>query len=134
MVQKNHTSSNPTLEDVQEKFKYWRRTRKSHRPIPTELWEAAVSLSTDYSISQISRELILDYSALKKRVHTKKNDPIAKTKLPDFIELDFEKPATVSQCIVKMHDRSGATMTMQWKGKADFDLLELVKIFWRKGP
>lgn len=134
MVQKNHTSSNLTLEEVQEKFKYWRRTRKSHRPIPAELWEAAVSLSADYSISQISKELILDYSTLKRRVHTKKNDPIAKIGLPDFIELDFEKPAAVSQCSVEMHDRSGATMTMQWKGKADFDLLELIKIFWRKGP
>lgn len=134
MVQKNQTSSNPTLEEVQEKFKHWRRTRKSHRPIPKELWEAAVSLSADYSISQISKELILDYNALKRRVHTKKNDPVSKTQLSDFIELDFDKPAAVSQCIVEMNDRSGATMTMQWKGKADFDLLELVKIFWRKGP
>jgi hypothetical protein len=107
MVEKNHTSSNPTLEQVQNKFKHWRRTRKSHRPIPKELWEAAVSLSADYSISQIAKELILDYSTLKKRVQTKKNEPVSKTKVPDFIELDFEKPAAVSQCIVEMHDRSG---------------------------
>jgi len=38
----------------------------------------------------------------------------------------------VSECIVEMQDCSGAKMRMCFKGKTDFDFLELGKSFWRK--
>jgi hypothetical protein len=133
MPQKNHPAPDQTLSEVKEQFKKWRRTRKSPRPMPQELWQAAVSLCAHHSISQISRELLLEYSALKKRVLNKKPNTVAKVSRPDFIELDFGSPTTIPECIIEMEDTLGAKMRMHLKNKTDFELLELVNAFWRKG-
>jgi hypothetical protein len=133
MFQKNHPAPKQTLGEVKEQFKKWRRTRKSPRPIPEKLWEAAVGLSAHHSISQISRELILDYCALKKRVLNKKKNTVTKMSRPDFIELDFNGPTTIWECIIEMEDTFGAKMRMHFKNKTDFQIIELVNAFWRKG-
>jgi hypothetical protein len=134
MASKNYSTPPCSLSEVKEQFKNWRRTRKSPRPIPEQLWEAAVSLTAKHSVSQISKELVVDYSALKKRVLIKKKDAADKMSPPGFIELNFEPAAAVSECIVEMQDIGGAKMRMHFRGKTDFDLLELAKAFWRKKP
>jgi hypothetical protein len=134
MEPKNHPTPCPTISEVKEQFKIWRKTRKSPRPIPEKLWAAAVSITANHSISQISKELVVDYSALKKRMFIKKKDSAAKMSPPGFIELNLEPPAAVSECIVEMQDTLGAKMRLHFRGKTDFDLLELAKAFWRKKP
>jgi hypothetical protein len=134
MASKNYSTPRPSLSEVKEQFKIWRRTRKSPRPIPDKLWQAAVSLTATHSISKISKELVLDYSTLKKRVPIKKKSTANKTSAPSFIELNLEPPATVSQCMVEMQNTLGAKMRMHFRGKPDFDLLELAKVFWSKQP
>ena len=131
MAPKNYSTPRPRLSEVKEQFKIWRRTRKSPRPIPAELWAAAVDLTANHSISQISKELVLDYAALKKRVAIKKKDSAAKMSPAGFIELNLEPAAAVSECIVEMQDIGGAKMRMHIKGKTQIDLLELAKVFWR---
>ena len=132
MASKNYPTPRPSLSEVKEQFKIWRRTRKSPRPIPEKLWQAAVSLTAAHSISQISKELVLDYTALKNRVPIKKKSRGAKKSPPGFIELNLEPPAAVSECIVEMQDILGAQMRMHFRGKPDFDFLELAKAFWSK--
>ena len=134
MASKNYSTRQPSLSEVKEQFKIWRRTRKSPRPLPEKLWQAAVSLTATHSISKISKELALDYSALKKRVPIQKKSTADKTNSSGFIELNLEPPAAVSECIVEMQDNLGAKMRMHIRGKTDFDLLELTKVFWRKQP
>jgi len=134
MASKNYPTPPPSLSEVKEQFKIWRRTRKSPRPIPDKLWQAAVSLTATHSISQISKELVLDYSGLKRRVPTKNKNTATSISSPGFIELNLEPPAAVSECIVEMQDNLGAKMRMHIRGKTDFDLLELTKAFWRKQP
>ena len=134
MEPKNYSPPHPTISEVKEQFKIWRRTRKSPRPIPEKLWTAAVSLTAKHSISQISKELVLDYTALKKRVAIKKKDSAAKMSPPGFIELNLEPPAAASECIVEMQDILGSKIRMHFRSKMDFDLLELAKAFWRKKP
>ena len=134
MAQKNDSTPRPSLSEVKEQFKIWRRTRKSSRPIPEELRQAALNLTATHSISQISKELVVDYSSLKKRAPIKKKDSAAKMSPPGFIELNLEPPAAVSECIVEMQDNLGAKMRMHIRGQTDFDLLELTNAFWRKRP
>ncbi len=134
MAAKNYSIPRPSLNEVKERFKIWRRTRNSPRPIPEQLWQAAVSLTAKHSISQISKELVLDYSALKKRVSTKKKNTATKMSPPGFIELNLEPPAAVSECIVEMKNELGAKMRMHIRGQTEFDPLELAKAFWRKRP
>ena len=134
MEPKNYPTPCPTISEVKEQFKIWRRTRKSPRPIPEKLWAAAVSLTAKHSISQISKELVLDYSTLKKRAAVKKKAGTASMSPADFIEVNLQPPAAVAECIVEMQDILGSKMRMHFRGKTDFDLLELAKAFWRKKP
>jgi len=127
MASKDYSTPRPSLSEVKEQFKNWRKTRKSPRPIPEKLWQAAVSLTATHSISQISKELVLDYSSLKKRVPIKKKDSTAKMSPPGFIELNLEPPAAVLECIVEMQDNLGAKMRMHIRGKTEFDLLQAVR-------
>jgi hypothetical protein len=133
MPRKRHLVPAQSLSEVKEQFKTWRRTRKSLRPIPEKLWAAAVKLTAQHSISQIAKELVVDYSVLKRRVQLKNKDAAASTNPPDFIELNLEPPAAVSECIVEMQDRLGLKMRMHFRGQTDVDLLELAKLFWTKG-
>ena len=134
MPRKKPPIPDQSLSEVKEQFKTWRRTRKSLRPIPKDLWEAAVNLTAKHSISQIAKELVLDYTALKRRVRVKNKDGAVSTNPPDFIEVNLEPPAAVAECIVEMQDIAGAKMRMHFRGKTDFDLLELAKTFWSKKP
>jgi hypothetical protein len=76
--------------------------------------------------------LVVDYTALKKRVAIKKKDSAASMSPPGFIELNLEPPAAASECIVEMQDILGSKMRMHFRGKTDFDLLELGNAFWSK--
>jgi hypothetical protein len=134
MTQKKPAVPSQTLSQVKEQFKTWRKTRKSPRPIPENLWAAAVGLTAKHAISQISKELVLDYSALKNRAAIKKKDAAVSANPPDFIEVNLEPPAAVAECIVEMQDIRGAKMRMHFRGKTDFDLLQLAKAFWSKKP
>ena len=133
MSQKKQPAPSRSLGEVKEQFKTWRRTRKRLQPIPEKLWTAAVGLTARHSISQISKELIIDYSALKRRVQLKKKDGTGSTNPPDFIELNLEPPAAVSECIVEMQDRLGSKLRMHFRGQPDVDLLQLAKLFLEKG-
>jgi len=134
MESKNYPTPCPTLSEVKEQFKTWRKTRKSPRPIPAELWASVVSLTANHSISRISKELVVDYSRLKKRVLAKKKTKSAKMSSSGFIELNLDPPAAVSECIVEMQDIAGAKIRMHFRGKTDVDLLQLAKAFWSKKP
>jgi len=117
-----------TLDRVREQFGHWRRTREKKGAIPEALWEAAVSLHSDYSLCQISKALCLGYNDLKNRVQSN----FTSHRDASFIELGISDPMYSAECIVEMKDQKGATMRMYFKGKAGVDLLELGKTFWNK--
>ena len=123
------------LESVQYQFDKWRETRKSPRePIPQNLWKAAVELRAEYSIGRISKALRLNHTDLKNRIFGQKSDPQTKKQSPPlFVELDCCQSFPTSESIIEMEDSSGSKMRMRLRGKADLDLLELAKAFWRKG-
>ena len=133
MPRKSHPAPSPSLSEVKEQFKTWRRTRKNPRPIPEKLWAAAVNLTAYHSISQIAEELVVDYSVLKRRVQLKNKDAAVWTNPPDFIELNLEAPGAAAECLVEMCDRLGSKMRMHFRGQTDVDLFELAKLFWTKG-
>lgn len=123
---------NIALTQLSEQIERWRQTRKSRRPMPEQLWQAAARLSRQSSINQVSKALGLNYTALKKRVYPQ--DQPGNTPAPSpFIELGFDhQAAPVAECIVEMEDGRGAKMKMHFRGRTDLDLVELGKAFWAK--
>ena len=124
----------PRLEEIRDQFETWRRTRQKRGPIPDRLWEAAVGLSGNYTILQISKALRLNYTDLKHRVLAQDAHGIVKTdKTPPFIELDFKQPNSLPQCVIKMQKPNGSKMKLYFTAETRVDLLELSKCFWRNG-
>jgi len=104
---KNYPTSIPSLSEVKEQFKIWRRTRKSPRPIPEKLWEAAVSLTANHSISQISKELVLGYTGLKKRVSTCRKDTLSRILRSCGFKIDNSSKHSIAVCIFGMKIKEG---------------------------
>ncbi|WP_321416298.1 hypothetical protein [uncultured Desulfobacter sp.] len=99
------------------------------------MWEQAIALHPKFSISKISTTLSLSYTDLKKRVENKIGEHASSfnNPVPAFMEFDFSSACSpVSECVVEMEDGSGAKMRMCFRGKTDFDLLELGKSFWMR--
>ncbi len=44
------TTPHRSLEEVEDLFKNWRKTRTSPKPMPRRLWEAATGLTAEYPI------------------------------------------------------------------------------------
>ena len=122
------------LDKVKQKFIIWRKTRTRGTRIPSKLWKAAIDIyhSENFTLHKVAKELRLNQADFKK--HIQKNIPVVKkSSLPTFIEMDYEvQPGFISECIVEMEDPSGSKMKMCFRGKTQFDLLELGKSFWRK--
>jgi hypothetical protein len=56
------------IEQLDERFKRWRRGRPRGTKIPEDLWAAAVALAQEQGVNRTARRLRLDYYDLKKRV------------------------------------------------------------------
>ncbi len=131
MGKNNIENNRPSLELVRYEFENWRKTRKNHRePIPKQLWGAAVTLTKQYPINHVSKALRLNYTDLKNHCKKQSSTKPVENKTSTFVELDGSEIFTPSECIVEMEDSSGAKMRMCFRGKTDFDLMELGKTFW----
>jgi hypothetical protein len=79
----DHHTEDSTLKSVQKQLEVWRSGKANKRePIPQHLWQAAAGLCKEYSIAQVSRELRLSYTDLKKRI-LQDNSSTAR-----FVEID----------------------------------------------
>src|SRR4030042_3024379 len=56
------------LEQVTHEFETWRSSRQHKGRIPERLWQAALSLVKSYPPSQVSQQLHLNYSEVKRRM------------------------------------------------------------------
>jgi hypothetical protein len=74
-------------------MEHWRRTRKSKKPMPPELWRAAVAVACEHGVFAVSRELRLNYNVLKARTKEKAAAAERGAPPPAFVEL----PVSASQ-------------------------------------
>ena len=119
----------PTLSEVQSRFAAWRKNKQSKR-IPEELWEAAVTLSPEYSIHKISRGLSLSHADLKKRIASAETRSAYSRDLSHgFVAIDIP-PIHSAECIIEMEHRTGNKMRMHFKGTVDLDLQSFAESFW----
>jgi len=127
---KGSTTLAPDMEEVRLRFESWRKNRTKRTRIPQSLWDAAVSLSGEHSISHLSKVLRVNYTALKKQVVNSK-DSLPKP-LPVFPASFFELPVPepLPESTIEVARSDGAVMRMQLKGITSSDLLALGKSFW----
>lgn len=126
----------PTLKSIQRRFKYWRKTRKASDTIPEKLWEAALTLTNEYSVNQIAKSLKLDYADLQERVvkgDIRQNRKSEKIKENSFIEIDlknqlFPQPQKAG-CSIEVTDNRG--WKIKFSGHNITELFQASEQIWR---
>jgi len=123
----------PNLEAVRKRFETWRKRGRPGRRISEVLWDEAVELCRDHSVSEVSRVLRLDYYDLKDRVYKAKDAGLGLD--PGFVELDLGAPLVApAEWRVEMEAPNGAKMTLSLRGAPkDWDPAELSRAFWSHG-
>ncbi len=128
---KQKPNQKPIPKKVRGQFAAWRKTRKNRGPIPGALWDAALSLAGAYSIHQISKELRLNYTALKDRVEASHNLIPDKAPQATFVELPaLNQPMPIEEFSLDLENEAGAKMRIHVKGHTGIDLLALTQNFW----
>lgn len=123
----------PSMEEVKQLFTTWRASRKQNTHIPDELWEAAASLATQYSIHQISRDLRLNHTALKEQVAARNQENnITTAPQACFLELPTLQSPPLSECLIEMENRHGEKMRMHFTGEVSLDLFAVSQNFWAR--
>jgi hypothetical protein len=125
-------STKPIMANVQKEFETWRKTRKKRSPVPKELWEAAIELTSDYTIYEISKALGINSLRLEKKILSARGDgdrDIIKRSTPSFIELNLGNNISTAECIVEVENKAGSKIKMYFKGKPHLDLMKFGKAF-----
>lgn len=81
--------------------------------------------------TEFPKNYTLNYNDFKKQISDNNVPVIKDAKAPDFIELKYSQEVSL-ECLIEMENKAGSKMRMSFKGKTDFDLLELGKAFWRQ--
>ena len=129
MRTRNSKSAEITLESVQTRFDHWRKTRQKREAIPDELWSAAVLLTEEFGLYQVSKQLKLNHTSLKKRVGlpSSKNYPTIKSS--SFIEIPVVATGNSEPCQVDIRRKDGSQMQIRLFHGNGTDLSALVRAF-----
>ena len=121
------------LEQVEQRFRRWRESRKRGEHIPAALWAAAVGLAKEHGLLRIAHALRVDDDRLKKRVeHAGGSAPAGKVDTR-FVEL-FAAPVSITaglrECVVELENARGAKMRVELNGHGVAGLAGLCNAFW----
>ena len=122
-----------SLEQVEQRFRRWRESRKQGQRIAADLWAAAAGLAKQHGVHRVARELRLDYNGLKKRAGQVGPARRAAKIDTQFVEL-FAAPAStaapVCECAVELENARGAKMRVELNGAGLAGLASLCSTFW----
>ena len=123
----------PAIVELRGRMEHWRRTRKSKRPIPPELWTAAAAVAREHGVFAVSRELRLNYNTLKARV--KEAPRPAKRPEADFVELKLAPlpaAAPAAGLEVEFVDAGGSKMIIRLASAQLADGVAMARAFWSR--
>lgn len=118
------------LEQVEQRFKRWRESRKRGERIPEALWAAATGMARQHGLHRIAQELRVNYHGLKKRLECADSPARASGAEARFVELLVPRSAGMCECIVELENARGAKMRIQLKGNDLGGLASLSSAFW----
>lgn len=122
------------FEYARQKFQQWRSNKTYREPIPEELWQLAIELSSRFLISQVARELSLNFMALKKRVIGKSERKNGMVDKPgSFVELKMlpgESNVPISSsCVMELTRLDGTNLKIYSAVGRDMDILRICEQF-----
>ena len=112
------------LASVRRDLDGWRQEPVRPRRIPEPLWAAAVAVARDHGVAATSRELGLDYYALKKRVES--------SRCPDggFVEVAWPETSPAPESVLVLEDGHGARLRVELRGAAAAAVVAVARALW----
>jgi len=126
------------LEDLEQRFKRWRESRKRGDRIPTQLWEAAAEMAREHGVPRIANRLRLNAVFLNRRMEGAASQaPASNADKVDteFVELFAAPPlaaaaAVMRECVIELENERGAKMRVELNGAGLAGLAHLCRGFW----
>lgn len=121
-----------SLEELEQRFRQWRESRKRGDQIPSALWDAAVGMVGAHGVRRVANKLRLDYGSLNRRVEGEVQADKANT---EFVELFAAPPAAPAtavtrECVIELENARGAKMRVELNGAGLAGLAHLCRGFW----
>lgn len=117
------------VDGVRQQIEGWRQTRTAGRPMPQQLWAAAVKLAQRDGIAPTARALRVDYAQLKRWVAA--TGPSPARPAATFVELVAPPPAG---CRIELAGPRGATMKIDLPLARAELVVDLCQVLWGAAP
>jgi hypothetical protein len=123
----------PTLQTVRRRLERWRARRWRHEAIPEELWAAAVQLTEEHSLLEISKALGLNYTNLKERAGRRASGESRAENESGFVEVCLPGCAPASrEYSLELENGRGEKLRLSVKGEAEAGVLRVLEAFWER--
>ena len=133
MDRREGRAGRPTLGEVEERFRQWRRTRETPRSrIPQQLWQAAGAVAEQRSVSEVARALGVEHNKLKGYCGNGSQAQGRGGNGRGFVEVQMAaapRGGTV-ECVVEVKDKTGRKLKMSVRGITGRDAVEVAGALW----
>ncbi len=118
------------LDAARREFEEWRQSRTNRSRIPDNLWILAAELARECGALRTSRELHLNYCALRNRMNSAGSKMVRRRSArADFVELMPTPIIHFSECTVEIDRGKGARIRIHLKSPEAPDLSAIGNAF-----
>jgi hypothetical protein len=122
------------LQQLRERIERWRRTRRKHGPMPSDLWDEAAALARSLGVCPVSRALRVGYESLQQRAAAARPSPAPSR--GEFVELSGAQfvgmAAPGSSASIEVIAADGARLAIRLPADLALDVAALVASFRRQ--
>jgi hypothetical protein len=139
------TAGRSRLPTVRRRLSEWRERHGGRgRPIPAELWDAAVAIARTDGVAQTARALGVDRRRLERLAATEPALAAAALRVApppsvasptslDFVQLDTEAFCPRGHAVVQLEGADGERVRVELSGACAVDVVALSRAFWSRG-
>jgi len=120
-----------TLEEAKQRFSVWRSQKKYVRePIPEELWDLALELSSSYGQSTVAYQLNINPRSLRHRCPSSPSQiSLSSEPSPGFVELSLSSVSSISCQRIEIERNDGHRLTLSAPANTPFSIPEVIQLF-----
>jgi hypothetical protein len=127
------------LPTVRRRLSEWRERHGGRgRPIPVELWDAAVTIARSEGVAQTARALGVDRRRLERLAGPEPTPAASALRVApppsvDFVQLDAEAFCRGGHTVVQLESADGERVRVELSGACAVDVVALSRAFWSRG-
>jgi hypothetical protein len=139
------TAGASRLPTVRRRLSEWRERHGGRgRPIPAELWDAAVTIARTDGVAQTARALGVDRRRLERLAAAEPSPAASALRVApppsmapapsvDFVQLDTEAFCRRGHAVVQLESADGERVRVELSGASAVDIVALSRAFWSRG-